>query len=340
MSRGRKKRGRPIDGLLLLDKPAGVSSNASLQEVKRLFFAAKAGHTGSLDPMATGVLPICLGEATKFSQYLLNASKAYRALFVLGISTDTQDADGQVVSQQSIGQLTEADITQAIQDFEGKQQQIPPMYSALKVDGQRLYDLARQGVEVEREARDIEVSELELHSIRCCQLRDLQKAKSPQCDSSQESEAHPEPIAPLTKVFEIDLSLSVSKGTYIRSLVADLGESLGVGGYLGGLIRTRVGDFVLSDAVSIEQLRGMKVAEQLADMDALLIPPMACLAHMPNVVLDESTAFYLLKGNPVMVPKVPLDGEVSISDESGRLLGVGFIDDEGRVAPKRLISSG
>lgn len=332
MGRGRKRRGRPISGLLLLDKPGGVTSNAALQEVKRLFYAAKAGHTGSLDPMATGVLPLCFGEATKFSQYLLNAEKTYRAVIVLGATSDTDDADGTIVWRAQTDQLHDAAIVQALDGLTGEQMQVPPMYSALKVNGQRLYELARQGVEIEREAREINVHQLELQQIVRSSFGNLQLSKS--CEQAQTvSPGLADELA-----VEIEVSLTVSKGTYIRSLAAELGSRLGVGGYLGGLVRTKVGGLALEDTISLEALRGMKGADELEQMDALLTPTASFLSHMPHLMLDEHTGYYLKLGNPVQVPNSPLDGEVCLTMEDGEFIGVGMIDDSGRVAPKRLVS--
>lgn len=332
MGRGRKRRGRSISGLLLLDKPSGVTSNAALQEVKRLFYAAKAGHTGSLDPLATGVLPLCFGEATKFSKYLLNAEKTYRAVIVLGATSDTDDADGSVVWQSKTDQLHDKTIVRALDGLTGEQMQVPPMYSALKVNGQRLYELARQGIEIEREAREVNVHQLELQRIVRSNFGNLQLSKA--CEQAQTVSAS----FAEERAIEIEVTLVVSKGTYIRSLAAELGARLGVGGYLGGLVRTKVGSLALQDTVSLEALRGMKEADELEQMDHLLTPTVSFLSHMPHLMLDEHTGYYLKQGNPVQVPNSPLEGEVCLTMEDGEFIGVGMIDDSGRVAPKRLVS--
>ena len=328
MSRGRKRRGRHISGLLLLDKPQGITSNAALQEAKRLYYAQKAGHTGSLDPMAIGVLPLCFGEATKFSQYLLNAEKSYRAVIVLGATSDTADADGEVIWQAQTNQLSDAQIIEALNGLLGTQMQVPPMYSALKVNGERLYDLARDGIEVDREAREITVHDLRLEQIVRSDFESPVLSQPIEC---AEAPANAEAI-------EIEITLTVSKGTYIRSLAEDLGERLGVGAYLGALTRTRVGKFRLENATSLPALRELKAAEELEEMDDLLIDTSACLSHMPQVVLDDHSGYYLRHGNPVQVPGAPLDGEVCLLLESGQFVGVGVIDDNGRVAPKRLVN--
>ncbi len=328
MSRGRKKRGRPISGLLLLDKPSGVTSNGALQEVKRLFYAAKAGHTGSLDPMATGVLPICFGEATKFSQYLLNAQKSYHAVIVLGATSDTDDADGNVVWKSGVSHVDDTDIMQQLESLVGKQMQVPPMYSALKVDGQRLYDLAREGKEVDREAREVTVYDLALQKIERSTFDQLTLCSPLNSDDVPKSEA-----------IEVEITVSVSKGTYIRSLAAELGERLGVGGFLGSLTRTAVGSFELEQTASMESLRALRDAQAFEQMDDLLIPTESCLTHMQKVVLDEHSGYYLKQGNPVQIPKAPLAGEVCLTMEDGEFIGVGIIDSHGRVAPKRLVAS-
>lgn len=315
--RSRKRRGRPVNGLLLLDKPAGLTSNAALQACKRLFFAAKAGHTGSLDPLATGVLPICFGEATKFSQYLLNAEKSYRATIVLGAVSDTEDADGQITAVANPQKLSDAEIADNVVALLGERTQIPPMYSALKHNGQRLYDLAREGVEVERDSREISVYEAKLVSIEREQSHSLLHVR---CD------------------------FSVSKGTYIRSLAALLGHRLGVGGYLGQLRRTAVGQFDIAECVGQERLVAMKEqdlseSEVYDAMDALLVPVERALEHLPMLSLDENSGYYLRRGNPVLVPSSPIEGKVALKLDTGEFIGIGEIDDEGRVAPRRLVVS-
>ena len=310
MARG-KRRGRPVNGILILDKPTGVGSNSALQEAKRIFFAAKAGHTGSLDPLATGVLPLCFGEATKFSQFLLNADKAYTSTFVLGASSTTDDADGEISPVADAASLSEQQVLETLLSFEGDQQQIPPMYSALKHNGQRLYELARQGQEVERKVRDVRIDRIELLAFRNY--------------GSERGE------------IEVDVSLSVSKGTYIRTIAADLGAKLGVGGYVAALRRTQSGPFYLADSVSLEQLRELKQGEQYDEMDKLLLPLDSALEHIPTVMLDDSTGFYLRRGQPVQVPDSPLSGTVKLLMESGDFIGIGEIIEDGRVAPKRLV---
>ena len=296
--------------MLLLDKPKGLTSNAALQQCKYLFFAAKAGHTGSLDPLATGVLPLCFGEATKFSGYLLNADKAYEAVVVLGFTSTTEDADGELSAVADASGIEVEAIAAEVTKLLGVQQQVPPMYSALRHEGQRLYDLARDGIEVEREARQITVHAAQLLGVK--QLRDR---------------------------VEVRCSFRVSKGTYIRSLASLLGERLGVGGYLGALRRTAVGQFAIDDCVSMEKVQALKDAEAHTAMDELLLPVEQALSHLPMLQLDDSTGFYLCRGNPVQVPRAPSSGEVALKMEDGRFIGIGVIDDDGRVAPRRLVAS-
>ncbi len=306
----RRRRGRPVNGILVLDKPAGVSSNQALQMVKRLFFAAKAGHTGSLDPLATGVLPLCFGEATKFSQYLLDADKAYSSTFVLGTTTASGDSDGEVLEERDASAISEADVSNALEAFRGEIEQVPSMYSAIKRDGQPLYKLARQGIEVEREARQVTIKALELRAFR------------------------PGPKA------EVDVHVECSKGTYIRSLAEDLGQALGCGAHVSALRRTKAGPFSLEDSVGLPALESLKQNGELAQMDAFLQPEDTALGGLPLVKLTESGGFYLRQGQPVLVPNAPCNGIVRVALESGEFLGVGEILDDGRVAPRRLIVTG
>lgn len=309
MSKPRRPR-RPVDGVLLLDKPPGLSSNQALQRVKHLYQADKAGHTGSLDPLATGLLPVCLGEASKFTQYLLEADKIYRTRIRLGQRTTTGDAEGAVIAQAPVPVLDAATIEPALARFRGDINQVPPMYSALKKDGRPLYELARQGVEVERAARPVTIHRLELLPAESQQRAD-----------------------------ELLLEAHVSKGTYIRTLAEDMGEALGCGAHVVMLRRLTHGPFVQPAMVTLEQLE-----QTLADggheaLDRLLLPAWAGIASWPRVELSESCAYYLLQGQPVRVPEAPLKGSVLLFETGGRFLGVGEMDDEARIAPKRLIRS-
>ncbi|NQX87026.1 MAG: tRNA pseudouridine(55) synthase TruB [Halioglobus sp.] len=306
---GRRRRGRNIDGILVLDKPSGLSSNQALQQVKRLYNAAKAGHTGSLDPLATGVLPLCFGEATKFSQYLLDADKAYESTLVFGLATETGDAEGRLVEECDASGLTAAGVEAALANFHGEIEQVPSMYSAIKHGGQPLYKLARQGVEVERKSRRVRVKTLELTAFR-----------------------------PGARA-EADIVLACSKGTYVRSLAEDLGKALQCGAHVSALKRTQAGPFGSDDSVSLSTLDALKDNGEWRDMDALLAPADAALGELPLVQLSESGGFYLRRGQPVMVPNAPRDGIVRVALETGEFLGVGEVLDDGRVAPRRLVVS-
>ena len=304
----RRKKGRQVDGLLVLDKPSGMSSNAALQYAKRLFGAVKAGHTGSLDPLATGVLPLCFGEATKFSQFLLDADKGYESTFVLGVGTDTADADGAVITRASAAHLTEDSVTQAMVMLTGAIEQVPPMYSALKVNGQPLYKRARAGEQVERAARPVEIYGFELLSF-----------------------------GPGEQV-RLGVKVRCSKGTYIRTLAEDLGAALGVPAHVSTLRRCQSGPFALDDCVTPEQLTAMKKSGTDTDLDALLQPIESCIQHLPRLSLSEAATFYIRQGQPVLVPNGPQSGMVRIADAGGLFLGVGDMRDDGKLAPRRLLA--
>ncbi|HLF98360.1 MAG TPA: tRNA pseudouridine(55) synthase TruB [Methylococcaceae bacterium] len=297
--RARRMRGRELDGVLLLDKRPGLTSNAALQEVKRLFNARKAGHTGSLDPLASGLLPICLGEATKLSGFLLNTDKRYRVVMQLGVRTATGDAEGEILERLAVPSLDENMLETVLARFRGEISQIPPMYSALKHQGQRLYDLARQGVEVPREPRQITIHELRL--------------------LSREAE-------------RLSVDVHCSKGTYIRTLAEDIGAALGCGAHVVELRRTGVGAFDLAGAHTIERLSELDETAR----DACLLPPEAILDALPALTLGDSLCFYLRQGQAVFVPHAPTSGWVRVHDKGGMLIGVGEIQDDGKVAPRRM----
>jgi tRNA pseudouridine55 synthase len=290
---------RRVDGVLLLDKPKGVTSNTALQMARRLFSAAKAGHTGTLDPMATGLLPLCFGEATKFSADLLEADKTYEADVCFGITTDTGDAEGQVL-ERCTAQIDRQQLDAVLPRFRGKILQVPPMYSALKRDGQPLYRLARQGVEVEREAREVTISELLV------------------LDSAED---------------RCRLRVTCSKGTYIRTLAEDIGRALHCGAHLTGLRRVVVGDLTLASAVSLETLNALAEDERVHH----LLPPDALLQSLPVANLDGPAAARFTHGNPVELPDLP-SGKCRVY-HLGQLLGVGVSDGAGRLQPSRLVSS-
>lgn len=305
----RKRRGRPLDGLLVLDKPLGLTSNQALQTVKHLYRAAKAGHTGSLDPLATGVLPLCFGEATKYSAYLLDADKAYETTVVFGVHTATGDADGDVLETRSAAGLTVEQVEAALAAFRGDIFQVPSMYSALKHQGEPLYKLARRGETVERAPRAVTVHELVLRDFR----------------PGERAEA--------------DLFLRVSKGTYVRSIAEDLGQALDCGAHVGRLRRTQAGPFTLEQAVSLEDLQAWAEAHERERMDARLLPVAEAVTHLPEVCLDEHSSYYLKQGQPVLAPHLPVAGTVRVSDNHGVFIGVGDILDDGRLAPRRLVTT-
>ena len=301
MSR-KKNKGRPVHGVLLLDKPLDISSNRALQKVKYLFNARKAGHTGSLDPLATGMLPICLGEATKISAFLLDADKTYQFKCQLGSKTTTADAEGDVIQTLPFEHIKQTDVVKVLPLFLGDIEQIPPMYSALKKDGQRLYDLARQGIEVERPPRPVTIYSLEILGF---------------------------------EAGEIEFKVVCSKGTYVRTLAEDIAEALGCCAFVTKLRRLTVGPYK-GKMVTLDQLE--QLAEQGFDaMDESLLDIDSGIIDWPKVELDADSAYYIKLGQPIQVPKVPLDGKVRIYDES-LFLGVGEIDDQGRVAPKRMMN--
>ncbi|MEF9678299.1 tRNA pseudouridine(55) synthase TruB [Pectobacterium aroidearum] len=309
MSRPRR-RGRDVHGVLLLDKPQGVSSNDVLQKVKRIFNANRAGHTGALDPLATGMLPICLGEATKFSQYLLDSDKRYRVIARLGQRTDTSDADGNVIEERAIG-FSATELEQALEGFRGNTQQVPSMYSALKYQGRKLYEYARQGLTVPREAREITVYELQF--IRW-------------------------------EGDELELEIHCSKGTYIRTIIDDLGEKLGCGAHVIYLRRLQVATYPIERMVTLEQLATLVEQAQAQELspslslDPLLMPMESPVIDFPEVNLTPVVAGYLKLGQPVQAANAPLNGMVRITEgDAHTFIGMGEIDGDGRVAPRRLV---
>lgn len=292
-----KKTWRQVDGVLLLDKPVGLTSNDALQRARRLFSAAKGGHTGTLDPLASGLLPLCFGEATKFSADLLDADKTYEAILRLGITTDSGDAEGQVVATRPVV-VSQVDIEAALQRFRGDIMQVPPMHSALKRDGKPLYELARQGVEVEREARPVSIRSLDLQSFTGDNL---------------------------------SLRVRCSKGTYIRVLATDIGEALGCGAYLTALRRTAVADLDLTGAFSLAAVEALPEEER----DNCLQPLDTLLLRLPRVDLDAPAAERFSHGNPVVAP-AGLLGRARVYADN-RLIGLGDIGKDQQLWPKRLV---
>ncbi|MDX1452140.1 MAG: tRNA pseudouridine(55) synthase TruB [Oleiphilaceae bacterium] len=334
----RRRKGRAVHGVLLLDKPQTLTSNAALQKVRRAFSAQKAGHTGALDPLATGVLPICLGEATKFSRFLLDADKAYYTTAQLGVTRDTGDSDGNIVATQPVPELNKAALEQVLQQFRGDIQQVPSMYSALKHQGRPLYEWARKGITIDRPARPVTISLLTLDAMRADQL---------------------------------DLSVECSKGTYIRSLVEDIGEALGCGAHVSMLRRYKAGHFNLQDCHVLDEIQALAEGEQVdfAKLDALLLKVEDLLPDLPCICLKTEHSRSILNGQAVRISGLEKPGLVRVyvaaselgdlsdseldtlasqlgSDETagsaseGRFIfgGVAEADAEGWVKPKRLIN--
>lgn len=293
-----------INGILLLDKPLNMTSNGALQYVKRLFNAKKAGHTGSLDPLATGMLPICFGEATKLSQFLLESDKYYRTTIKLGVRTTTGDAEGDVIETCAVGDLTIERIDAVLSQFLGEIQQIPPMYSAIKHKGQPLYKLARRGIEITREPRIVHIYALTREEFSADTLT---------------------------------LNTHCSKGTYIRTLAEDIGRALGCGAHVSVLHRSAVAPYHHSKMHMLTALEEIKQQ----GMDALLnclLPVDSSVQAFPAVKLSSAAVFYIRTGQPVMVPHLPIQGFVRIFSDNNEFMGIGEILDDGRVAPRRLCS--
>ena len=306
MGRRRRQRGRPVNGILLLDKPLGESSNHALQHVKRLFDARKAGHTGSLDPLADGMLPICLGDATKLSAFLLDADKYYQFRVRLGETTATGDAEGDVLTRRSTDGIDVDKIREVLPRFTGAIDQLPPMYSALKHQGKRLYELAREGVEVEREPRRVMIHRLELGDV---------------------------------ELPDFELRVHCSKGTYVRTLAEDIGEALGCGAHVVALRRTGVGPYTGYPMYGMGALEAAAQEGGHAALDRLLLPIDTALGDWPEVRVGADAAFYLKQGQAVLVPKAPTEGWVRIY-QGEDFIAVGQVQDDGRIAPKRLMTGG
>jgi len=312
MARNRKRRGRPISGILLLNKPGGITSNRALQNIKWLYKAAKAGHTGSLDPLATGMLPICLGEATKFSQYLLDADKTYRVTGLLGVKTDSSDSEGQIIEQRPVT-ISEQDLIDSLDGFRGEIMQTPSMFSALKVDGQPLYKLAREGKTIERKARPVTIYKLD-----CID----------------------------TSFPYFSLEVTCSKGTYIRNLVEDIGEALGCGAHVTILERLSVGGFESDQMFDMDSLEAITDIEAL---DKLLLPVDTAVRKYPKLTLSEDSAYYIQHGQTVQpdfdlesatdIDQEALDNQLyRLFDQNEQFIGLGHINEDGMLAPKRLVA--
>lgn len=290
---------RKIDGVLLLDKPVGLSSNIALQKAKRLYRAEKAGHTGTLDPFATGLLPLCLGEATKFSQFLLDADKEYLAEIKFGVRTSSGDPEGEVIAERPV-QLARSDIQAALAGFMGEIEQVPPMHSALKHAGRPLYEYARKGIEIERKARRVIVRELEILSF-----------SGDQCS----------------------LRVHSGKGFYVRALADDLGEVLGCGAHLQGLRRTGVGPFRIEQAQTLKDLNDIDESAR----DQRLMPADIMVESLTPLPLDLEAAWQICHGQPIWLPRLTLGSQFRLYAPDGRFLGVGEVNQDGKVAPRRLV---
>ena len=298
----RNRKGRNITGIIVIDKPTGRSSNHVLQQVKRLFDAKKAGHTGSLDPLATGVLPICLGEATKLSAYLLDGDKRYHVTCQLGVITDSGDSDGTVLEKLTIPTITEQSLLKIIEKFKGEQQQVPPMYSALKHKGQPLYKFARQGIEIERKSRHIKIYDISLISFTS--------------DS-------------------FTLDVCCSKGTYIRTLVEDISHGLGTGGHVTMLRRVESAGYKITDAISIAELEA--IAEHgLEALDQSLLPSENALPNWPSVVIDPQQVIALRLGQTAQVADKFKSAQIRLFDQQKSFLGLGEMTESGIVSPRRV----
>lgn len=309
---GRTRKGRAINGVLLVDKPTGVSSNFVVQKVKRIFFAKKAGHTGALDPLATGLLPICLGEATKFSQFLLDADKSYLVSAKLGERTDTSDSDGEIVETNEVN-VSETQIKEALSDFLGKIKQVPSMFSALKHQGRPLYHYARQGIVIDRPARDIEIFEIDWHGLEDDVLT---------------------------------LHISCSKGTYIRSLIDDLGQKLGCGAHVIALRRTKVAHFDTAKMCSFEDLDKLDEEtdrlnpQSFRPLDDLLLPMDIAISSLDKINVSEQEALAFSHGQVIVVDKQNIQANpqeyVRIYQED-IFLGLAEVANDKTLRPKRLV---
>lgn len=296
---------RDISGILLLDKPIEVSSNRALQRCKGVFRARKAGHTGSLDVLATGLLPICFGEATKICGFLLDADKTYVTDIKLGETTTTGDSEGAILHQVEDFVVSRTQIEESLSQFQGEIQQIPPMYSALKRNGQRLYKLARKGVAIEREARSVTIHKIELLGVT---------AKT------------------------LSVSVVCSKGTYVRTLAQDIGEALGCGAHVTSLRRTETGPYSINHSFEMSELhRRRENSEQDELLDEILLPVDSALQHIPDLDLSDSCALSVSQGRAIRVGGAPAQGLVRLYASERRFIGIGRVLEDGRVAPRRLM---
>jgi tRNA pseudouridine55 synthase len=293
---------RKVDGVLLLDKPEGITSNLALQKSKRLYNAEKAGHTGTLDPFATGLLPLCLGEATKFSQFLLDADKVYLAEAKLGVTTTTADPEGDVLETRPVN-VSDADVAAVLPRFLGRIDQLPPMHSALKRDGRPLYEYARKGIEIERQPRRVTVHSLDALSLQGDRL-----------------------------IFRVHCG----KGLYVRTLAEEIGALLGCGAHLSALRREAVGPFDIADAVALAELEALAPEQR----DDLLLPPDCLVDDLTRLDLDPESAWQISRGQSIWRSGLAVGELMRLYDPDGRFLGVAEVDLEGKAAPKRLLATG
>ena len=301
---GRGK-GRNVNGIILLDKAKGESSNYALQRIKRLFHAKKAGHTGSLDPLATGVLPLCLGEATKISQFLLDSDKRYMAKVKLGERTDSGDSEGVVIDVQRRINVDYDALVQTLTKFEGEIKQLPPMYSALKHHGVPLYKLARKGISIKRKVRAVTIHKIGLMNFD-------------------------------NNIAEIDVTCS--KGTYIRTLADDLGQELGCGAHVIELRRLQAGVFSIDQCRGSNELEKIKESFGLSGLDKVIVPMERAVEKLPEVVLASETARDIRNGQAVSFHELPKSGLVRLYEKEN-FIGIGIVNADGQVAPKRLVAA-
>ncbi|MDQ2993732.1 MAG: tRNA pseudouridine(55) synthase TruB [Pseudomonadota bacterium] len=296
----RRRDGQGIDGVLILDKPNGITSNRALQIVKRIFNAQKAGHTGSLDPLATGLLPICFGEATKYSQFLLDADKRYEVTAQLGVITDSGDAEGKIIEERTVPEISSAHFAEIVENFRGEIEQVPSMFSALKHQGKPLYELARQGIVIDRKRRKIKIYELIIRELTPTTFR---------------------------------LSVHCSKGTYIRSLVEDIGLALGCGAHVTQLRRIAAGPFIADQMHTLESL------ESNDNLIQLLLPPDSLVNTLPKIVLGDIETTMLQQGKAVIVPDATMIEYLRLYSTQAYFLGIGTIDATGKLTSRRLTST-
>ncbi len=296
-----RRRGRILNGILLLDKPVGITSTTALNRAKRVLNARRAGHTGSLDPLASGMLPLCFGDATKLSSFLLGAEKHYLVEVRLGVKTITGDADGTVSGEAPVPILDARKVERVLESFRGEITQVPPMYSALKHQGTRLYELARKGITVERQPRPITIYELTL-------------------------------VAQEERI--LVLRVRCSKGAYMRTLAEDIGKGLGTLAHVSALRRTGVAGYTEADGMVPLQL-----LEADPNPERFLLPLDSALKDWPEVRLTRDLVYFVRQGQPVLIPRAPSSGELRLYDDAGGFMGIGEVLDDGRVAPRRLLSA-